>query len=441
MDKNKKIIILGAGIGGLYVAKTLGNVGFSVTVYEKKQRHELGYPWHDAIDKDTFKKSSISIPQHLCLQKQVLDFYSPSGDGYIRQGEKASQNFDIDRKKLIEHLITLAEECCDLNFGVAADSLITDGDRVLGVTVNGKNEYCDLVIDSTGLFSPYRMQIDEKFLMSDKLLPHDYLMTHRGIYRKTDFSSAPSNVYLMPDGFSVLWCKDAPNVALSDIFISNFEKLSDSDVENALTYIKERNPYITDDCVISVRESIPVRYPLATIVANGYALVGNSAFMTKPTSGSGIENTLNAAQILSDVVKRATDFSASSLWRYAVKVNNSFGSNCYMAYVARSRFQCLDRDDLVWIFTSGVLNDTLLSLARFDIKHLNEFKLDSLKDSLHLAKSRNYLVKQIESILLNCARAKLIAMRMPRIYNERLIARWKSDYDDFARTALVNYNM
>ncbi|MDE6302754.1 MAG: NAD(P)/FAD-dependent oxidoreductase [Clostridia bacterium] len=436
VDSNKKIIILGAGLGGLYVAKTLGKLGFSIVIYEKRERAELGYPWHDSIDKDTFHKSDIEIPEDFVLRKQVLNFYSPSGDGYIRQAERASNNFDIDRKKLIGHLISLAEENCEIHFGVSVDSLIVDGDSVIGVTVDGKEEYCDLVIDSTGIFSKYRFQLPKKYLMDDSLLPTDYLMAYRGFYEKTSNEPTPSNVYLMPEGFSVLWCKDAPNTAMSDVFISTFESLTKEQVDTALNYLKERNPHMTDKCSVFVQDAIPVRYPLATIVANGYALIGNSAFMTKPTSGSGIENTLNAAQILCDVIRRADDFTVETLWRYAVRTTVAFGSNCYMAYVARSRFQNLNRDDLIWLFTSGILNESLLAIARFDIPHLNEFKLDSIRGSLQLAKSRPDFIRQIESILRKAARAKLHALMIPRIYNEKIIAKWKAEYDSFARNDL-----
>ncbi|MCM1306835.1 MAG: hypothetical protein NC037_06470 [Bacteroides sp.] len=433
-DRNKKIIILGAGIGGLYVAGALGNLGFSIVVYEKKSREELGYPWHDSINKDTFKKAKIEVPKHFVLQKQLLNFFGPSGDGYISQGTRAAKNFDIDRKKFIEHLIVQAEQCATIRFGTKADSLILENDAVVGVYVNGQPQYCDLVIDSSGLFSKYRFQIPHKFLMDDAILPNDYLMAYRAYYKKDRFCLSPSNVYLMPSGFSVLWCKDAPDANLADILISHFESLSQAQIDKALAYLRERNPHITDERVFSVQDAIPVRYPLATIVADGYALIGNAAFMTKPTSGSGIENTLNAAVILADVVKNAANFSARSLWKYAVKVNSAFGAHCYMSYIARANFQNLNRDDLIWLFTSGVLNEHLLALARFDIKNMSDFKIESVIKSLQLAKSKPDFMRSTEDIIKLCIKASLLARRMPRVYNEAAIAKWKAEYDAFART-------
>ena len=432
-DRKKKIIILGAGIGGLYVAGSLGNLGYSIVVYEKKLRNELGYPWHDSIDKDTFKNVKIDVPKHFVLQKQVLSFFGPSGDGYISQGTRAAKNFDIDRKKLTEHLIIRAERCAELHFGTKADSLIIENDAVVGVNVNGNPEYCDLVIDSSGLFSKYRFQLPEKFMMGDTLQSEDYLMAYRAFYKKDSFSFAPSNVYLMPSGFSVLWCKDAPDAHLTDILISNFESLSPSQIESAIKYLRERNPHITNDCVFSMQDAIPVRYPLATIVADGYALIGNSAFMAKPTSGSGIENTLNAAVILADVIKNADDFTVGSLWKYAVKVNNKFGASSYMSYIARHNFQNLNRDDLIWLFTSGVLNEHLLALVRFDIKNTPDFKIESVLNSLQLARSKTEFLHKIEDIIRLCIKGRLLARRMPRTYNETAIAKWKADYDEFAK--------
>lgn len=432
-DKKKKIIILGAGIGGLYVAGALGNLGYSIVVYEKKLRSELGYPWHDSINKDTFKKAKIEVPKHFVLQKQVLSFFGPSGDGYISQGTSAAKNFDVDRKKLIEHLIIKAEQCAELHFGMTADSLIIENDTAVGVCVNGKPEYCDLVIDSSGLFSKYRFQLPEKFLMGDKLESEDYLMAYRAFYKKDNFSFAPSNVYLMPSGFSVLWCKDTPDAYLADILVSNFESLSPSQIESAIAYLRERNPHVTDKCVFSVQDAIPVRYPLATIVADGYALIGNSAFMTKPTSGSGIENTLRAAVILTDVIKNADDFTAVSLWKYAVKVNGAFGVTCYMSFIARHNFQNLNRDDLIWLFTSGVLNEHLLNLVRFDIKNMSDFQIESVVSSLQLARSKSEFMRKIEEIVKLCIKGRLLARRMPRSYNEAAVAKWKADYDAFAK--------
>ena len=45
----KKIVIAGAGHGGLIAGARLAAAGYDVTIYERKIKSELGYDWDDAI--------------------------------------------------------------------------------------------------------------------------------------------------------------------------------------------------------------------------------------------------------------------------------------------------------------------------------------------------------------------------------------------------------
>jgi len=431
-SQQKKIIVLGAGIGGLFSAYLLGKHGFDVEVIEKRKKDSLGYFWKDAVNRHTFERVKLDVPDSIISKKQILNFYSPSGEGFIPQSFRASENFDVDRRGLIEFLLKLAESVCTLRFETPADELILENGNVVGVKIDGKQQFCDLVIDSSGIFSPFRMQLAD-YNMADPLLSSDYLMAHRGFYKKLSPEPAESKVYLMPEDFSVLWSKDTADTSFSDILITDFATLDKVQIEKALEYLISFNPYLTNECVVEESDAIPVRYPLATISGDGYAIIGNAAFMTKPTSGSGIENSLVAAKILANVVKRADNFSASSLWRYAVRVNAEFGANNYMSYIARSRFQVLDRNDLIWVFDSGILNESLLALVRFDMKFIDNFKMENVINSLHLATSKREFLSQIGDILKQCVRARRLARKMPLIYDKNTVAKWKAEYDKFAR--------
>ena len=46
----KKIIVAGAGHGGLTAAGLLAEKGFDVTIYERGQKGKLGYDWTDIFD-------------------------------------------------------------------------------------------------------------------------------------------------------------------------------------------------------------------------------------------------------------------------------------------------------------------------------------------------------------------------------------------------------
>ena len=46
---NAKIAVIGMGQGGMVAAIKLAEAGCDVTVYERKARGEVSYPWRDDI--------------------------------------------------------------------------------------------------------------------------------------------------------------------------------------------------------------------------------------------------------------------------------------------------------------------------------------------------------------------------------------------------------
>ena len=50
---SKKIIVAGAGHGGVIAAAKLAKAGFDVTVYEKQKRENIGHDWEDRFDFQT----------------------------------------------------------------------------------------------------------------------------------------------------------------------------------------------------------------------------------------------------------------------------------------------------------------------------------------------------------------------------------------------------
>ena len=73
----KKIIVAGAGHGGLITAASLAKEGFDVTVIEQKKRKELGYDWTDVFNIECFANAGVPIPDNLNYSlKDNMTFYS-----------------------------------------------------------------------------------------------------------------------------------------------------------------------------------------------------------------------------------------------------------------------------------------------------------------------------------------------------------------------------
>ncbi len=152
-----KILVAGAGHGGLSAAAILAKNGFDVTVIEKSERKDMGHDWHDCMDLPAFTFADIPFPAeenftrglHMCYSnpKKTVKLLMDSGPG------TTSACISIDRKFLINYLI----DHCENNgvkfvFGCEITKAITEDTRVTGISVimNGKEEnlYADMVIDA-----------------------------------------------------------------------------------------------------------------------------------------------------------------------------------------------------------------------------------------------------------------------------------------------------
>ena len=64
------------------------------------------------------------------------------------------------------------------------------------------------------------------------------------------------------------------------------------------------------------------------MVADGYAAVGDSAFMTMPFMGSGIEASMQAEKMLTEAVIKncKKGYTAKNLWKYQVAFYKKLGA-------------------------------------------------------------------------------------------------------------------
>ena len=130
----KKIIVAGAGHGGLTAAYNLSKNGFDVTVFEKGERDGLGYDWHDAMNYDAFDKAGIDRPERELIRDGVQSaFENPSASVKLVIPYDSS-GFMMDRKVLLKYLIDKAEEAgVKFEFGCEIMGAVFDGLSVAGI--------------------------------------------------------------------------------------------------------------------------------------------------------------------------------------------------------------------------------------------------------------------------------------------------------------------
>ncbi|MBO8424433.1 MAG: NAD(P)-binding protein, partial [Firmicutes bacterium] len=88
-----KVIVAGAGIGGLAAAKELGKAGAEVTVYERADSvDEMRYPWHDDVQPEAFARAGLDVPEG-SFRKKNWTFVTP--DGAVRRMYEAEEKADF----------------------------------------------------------------------------------------------------------------------------------------------------------------------------------------------------------------------------------------------------------------------------------------------------------------------------------------------------------
>lgn len=318
-----KIITAGAGHGGLCAAAKLAKAGFDVELHEKKKREELGHDWEDRFSFDILKETVElgELPDDIWRRRGDCTFISPDYKTNIDiHFTEQTRHKIMWRKPVINMLLDYAEKCgVRLFFESEVSAPVTDGKAVKGVIIGGEEKLCDLVIDSAGVYSPVRTNLPDSFHIEKTPERGDVFYAYRAYFDKADKDAdtgIPFKVFLCHSGEQGLsWCCAINNDI--DILIGRIDPLDDELLERHLNKFRSDYNWIGTNVLHGGSKGIiPVRRPLALMTAEGYAAVGDSAFMTTPMNGMGIDLSLLAGKLLAETVIKNGSASAESLWDY-----------------------------------------------------------------------------------------------------------------------------
>ena len=331
------------------------------------------------------------------------------------------------RKSLISLLIEYAEKCgAKIRFGVEIKAPVIERDKVSGIeTSDGKFE-ADLVIDSAGVFSPLRTQLPDKFGI-EKLPKHgDLFYAYRAYFdRDTSFDlpEVPFEVYMYHEGEQGLswFCTNQDNC---DVLIGRIDKIDDKKVSEQLSIFKKDHPWLGDNILNGGSFGvIPVRRPLTLMVADGYAAVGDSAFMTTPMNGMGIDLSMLAGELLSVVVNSLGEApcTTESLWIYNRDFHALYGGDTAKNEGLKNAILSLPSVGVDFLFEAEVIQSSDLAGAGKNTKLsalLGKFARGIRQPSYFFA-----LIKG----LIKGSKASGLYKKAPAVYSASAVKEWSDE--------------
>ncbi len=423
-----KIVVIGAGIGGLQSAKVLAEGGHDVTVYERSCKGKISYDWRDDVEYNVFDELEVLIPGD-SHRVQNVSFLAPFSDKplFIYQDEDKME-WGVYRHTFGDMLATRAEEKgAKIIYETSVERLIIEDEKVKGVVACGENVYADLVIDCSGMDSKFRASLPESMGIIKSANPDEAFNVYRAHFNKREGEPEPEKyrrlVYLKPEGaLGISWVVCEPD-GTENVLIGRIGSLPQEEIDSSIAKLKELHPIIGDDIVYGGRRArIPIRYPLLKMVGEGYVAIGDAAFMTIPLIGSGIACSLRAGQMLGETINAESSVGVETLWKYQVKYYQKVASEHFLVDCMKRKILVADNDDIKYVIESGFITED-------DIKMLTggEGGKMTAKDvckKLRLAVKKLPFVLSVVGALLKGVGAMNTAKKIPTEYDEKKIAKW-----------------
>lgn len=435
----KKIIVAGGGHGGIAAAMLLAQRGYDVTVYERNAKTKMGYDWTDIFDRKGLLAIGLPIPDHsLYNLKNDVTFYGPAMETALTQNtDDDKKEIQMERREIYKYLISYAVKA-DVKFEYKhnVEEPIFFGNRVVGIKTDKGEYYADLVIDACGMNSPLRQKMPSSTGIQNNPIEYEQFYVYRAFFNKTAEVSDDEKfkIIMLPNNeLGISWV--ATEEDHTDVLIGRFHKFDLDYAIEQIDLMRPTNPSIGTDIIRAGNfANIPVRQPLGVMVADGYAAIGDSAFMTVPIIGSGIANALKAAKILADAVSNdySNSFSAETLWEYQKNYYKAIGAAMAPMACVKLLLTRLEGHELDYIFAKGILNAEDMTIDADSSSlgaMLSGMSPADIKIKVEGLLNNKAILKKVVNMGLQLGKATAVTAAMPQKYNRKAILKWVEQYN------------
>lgn len=431
-----KILVAGAGHGGLVAAIHLAKNGYDITVIEKENPDTIGHDWHDWLSLDAFDRSGIDRPdESIYFPGMPQGFRNPKATVMLRV-PVGEDSICMDRKLLISYLLSLAEKSgVKFIFNTEILSAVTDGAKVKGLNLRDNERiyaiYSDLVIDAAGMYSPVRRNLPAVCGIEKEIDGTGVFHVYRAYFKnltgeKTD---PPYLINLFNQNIpGIGWTVSDENYV--DILIGKFGSagpLTADEVNSSLDAFRKEFPFIGQEILRGgTFIDLPIKRMLPMLVCDGYAAIGDSAGMTVPLNGSGIILSMNAGKILAEaILKFEGSYDKKSLWSYQYEYFHHYGKDLIIIDKLKDFFNYVKGEQVDYLLEKEILTPELIAVADGAPLTLTP------KQIKHIIAVCPPLLKLIPPLAKNFRTLPFmdaVCRKMPEIYNEQAVKEWTEKY-------------
>lgn len=434
----RKIIVAGAGHGGLIAGAALAEKGYDVTVYERHIKDELGYDWEDSVERKIFAECSLPEPDESEYRfSGPMKFYNPNLKTPLTVNPVGEGSVMMERKYIYKVLLENAEKKgVRFVFNTEILAPVMDGLRVVGIHTSDGDVFGDLVIDAAGINSPLRKNLPVCCNVDRDYGYGECFFAYRAYFDKlpAEEPDVKYEVFLIPGGEKgISWVITGENSV--DVLIGRMAPLSKTELEAELETMRRFSPQIGKNLLRGGEIcQIPVRRPLSVMVCDGYAAVGDSAYMTLPMTGSGICASMRAGKLLAEAVleDKNDEFSAKTLWEYNKKYILHLGMNFAAIDILKNILLCTKVDGVNFLFDKQIITERDMSFGKGagGSVSFSDIASRAIRGVGNLP-----VLFRTAGALSKGDNAKKVYKQMPAEYDEAAVLKWKDDV--LAATALM----
>ncbi len=386
------VVIAGGGMAGLITAASIGfySKGKARTlIVDRNKEEEPGKKTHNGwtCGDATSKRSLDYLAEHIGIRYGSPELEHPVSGVYLYSPDRKTkvlfegEGFLFNRKLAPRRQVNDARKFgAEFLFNATAERLLSESGYITGVSgrkVDGSpfSFTARIVIDATGSSSVLRRFLPIPSMIEKEIDADDVVGTGRYILEFDPAKQDPAffapeyciihlDQFIAPAGYAWIFPKGKNKVNIG-LGVSksgldrrnrrfglndNLQTLIDKYVADNPVIKNPRQPQGDSDSGNTKGNwQVPVRRHNDCLVANGFAIVGDSAWMPRPIDAGGISPSIYGGTILGKVVAQALeagDTSEGSLWKYNVEYMNNHGYPMASFEVLRRYLQTVTNEQI-----------------------------------------------------------------------------------------------